>query len=548
MNLVRKFHQCTWRQTVGNLFLIAVSSWHLTAAATAAVPDWLQPITLTAEPFIGVTHYQIKQPAGWSSPILPRPLAIHLIEIDPKAPGISFLATPANGTAGFEYRRQTTSSFVNANDLAVRINGDFYPADSGTYANVDGLGMSSGVVVSPPAVNTHAFVTRTDGTATVASGAVVPLRAENAVAGNQRLLTNGVVTSPNDSYTTTLHPHSAVGVDVSNRHIFLMVVDGRQGNFSQGMRTDEMAEFLRAFGVDNAINLDGGGSSTLVFSDGFNGAARTVNSPSDSSTERSPGGERAVANQFGLYATPNPAYVPLASPPRPDDPASEPRLKTLTLLDLFEHTEGRFRSSPTGSDSNRGIDAAKAELSSETSQQGASSEKLTVVRDNSASGRLRFLSADGNPLGNRVCISGQLHAMGVTGYVGFFMKTLDAGLKVSLAVDDGYSSAVSGTEISLARDVIAGGQWHLYEWNLADPTAWFSFIGGNGTIDGPNSFIDSIVVDFDVRSSTKEISLFVDTVAYNPLGDLNSLAVPESTALPLLAVQVLIWRSSRRRP
>lgn len=520
------------------LFVIAVCSGKPTAVATAAVPDWLQPITLTAEPFIGVTHYQIIQPAGWSSPILPRPLAIHLVEIDPNAPGISFLGTPANGTTGFEYRRQTTSSFVNANDLAVGINGDFYPADSGTYANVNGLGMSSGVVISPPAANTHAFVTRTDGTSTVVSGAVVPLRAENAVAGNQRLLTNGVVTTPNDSYTTTLNPHTAVGVDVSNGHIFFMLVDGRQGNFSQGMRTDEMAEFLRAFGVDNAINLDGGGSSTLVFSDGFNGAVRTINSPSDGSTERAPGGERAVANQFGLYATPNPAYVPLASPPRPGDPVFEPRLKTLTFFDLFEHTEGRFRSSPTASDSNRGIAAATAELSNETSQQGASSEKLTVLRDNSAAGRLRFLSAEGNPSGNRVPVSGQLHAMGVTGHVGFYMKTLDAGLKVSLAVDDGYSSAVSGTEISLARDVIADGQWHLYQWNLADPAVWFSFIGGNGTINGPNSFIDSIVVDFDASTRAREVTFFIDAFAYNPTGSLESIAVPEPTTWWAIIVAV----------
>src|SRR5690606_31495647 len=152
--------------------------------------------------------------------------------------------------------------------------------------------------------------------------------------------------TPGGSYTTTLNPHTAIGVDRSNGHIFLMTVDGRQGTFSQGMRTDEMANLLIAFGVDDAINLDGGGSTTLVMADGPGGAPRVVNSPSDGATAQRRGNERSVANHFGVFATPNPGYKPLPAPPRPAAGASDPIIGALTVLDAFDGGEGRFTSNP----------------------------------------------------------------------------------------------------------------------------------------------------------------------------------------------------------
>jgi exopolysaccharide biosynthesis protein len=65
--------------------------------------------------------------------------------------------------------------------------------------------------------------------------------------------------------------------------MFLCVVDGRQTK-SLGMNFHEMAEFLLSIGAWNAVNLDGGGSTTMVIS------SRIINSPSDIT------GERPVAN------------------------------------------------------------------------------------------------------------------------------------------------------------------------------------------------------------------------------------------------------------
>lgn len=243
----------------------------------AAIPAWLAPITQTAQPFLGVTHYQITQSINNPSPaILPRELSIHIVEINPSTPGISFLGTPGNGAVAEEYTRQTTSSFVNNHDLAVAINGDFYTTNTGANASVNGLGMSNGSIVSPAAPGWASFVVRQNNTAAIRTNGTIPSGARNAVSGNQHLVSGGVNIAPNDSYTTTLNPHTAIGVNSRNGHIFFMTIDGRQTNFSEGMRTDEMANMLIEFGVTDAINLDGGGSSTMVFADGAGEAARST--------------------------------------------------------------------------------------------------------------------------------------------------------------------------------------------------------------------------------------------------------------------------------
>jgi len=57
------------------------------------------------------------------------------------------------------------------------------------------------------------------------------------------------------------HPHSALGWNKS--HIFLVVVDGRQIDVSLGMTFPELAQYMLRLGCDQAMNLDGGGSTTL---------------------------------------------------------------------------------------------------------------------------------------------------------------------------------------------------------------------------------------------------------------------------------------------
>jgi hypothetical protein len=75
------------------------------------------------------------------------------------------------------------------------------------------------------------------------------------------------------------HPRTAAGVDKSRRWLYLVVVDGRQPDYSVGMTARELAELLAQLGADRAINLDGGGSSVLLVA-GQDDTLDIVNRPS----------------------------------------------------------------------------------------------------------------------------------------------------------------------------------------------------------------------------------------------------------------------------
>ncbi len=82
-----------------------------------------------------------------------------------------------------------------------------------------------------------------------------------------------------DSTTKTLHPRTALGFDNSGKWLLMIVVDGRQAGFSEGVSLFELAQLLQKKGCSRAINLDGGGSSILLVQNP-EGKIRTVNSPS----------------------------------------------------------------------------------------------------------------------------------------------------------------------------------------------------------------------------------------------------------------------------
>lgn len=109
----------------------------------------------------------------------------------------------------------------------------------------------------------------------------------DVVGAGPRLLKNGaiVVTSKEEEFPADIAvgraPRTAVGV-TKDGHIVLLVVDGRQRD-SIGMSLQELAQMMQELGCNDAMNLDGGGSSEMV----VNGKA--VNNPSDG-RERSVGG------------------------------------------------------------------------------------------------------------------------------------------------------------------------------------------------------------------------------------------------------------------
>lgn len=117
----------------------------------------------------------------------------------------------------------------------------------------------------------------------------------SAVGGGPRLLVDGQVSVDwaaegfEAGFADSLNPRTAVGTSRDGRHLFLVTVDGRQA-FSKGVSLAGMAQILRRYGAWNAINLDGGGSTTLA-ADGL-----TVSSPGGD------GAERPVADMLLVYS------------------------------------------------------------------------------------------------------------------------------------------------------------------------------------------------------------------------------------------------------
>mgnify|MGYP001162066251 CR=1 FL=1 len=81
------------------------------------------------------------------------------------------------------------------------------------------------------------------------------------------------------AFAETRHPRTAVA-KLKNGKFLMITVDGRQPGVSVGMNLQELAEYLFSLGAVDAMNLDGGGSTTM-FLDG-----KVVNTPSDKEGER----------------------------------------------------------------------------------------------------------------------------------------------------------------------------------------------------------------------------------------------------------------------
>ncbi|MBN2321398.1 MAG: phosphodiester glycosidase family protein [Acidobacteria bacterium] len=82
-----------------------------------------------------------------------------------------------------------------------------------------------------------------------------------------------------DSSDAALHPRTALGFDDSSAWLLLVVVDGRQPGFSEGVTLYELALILQSEGCTQSVNLDGGGSSILLIRES-NEEVRALNSPS----------------------------------------------------------------------------------------------------------------------------------------------------------------------------------------------------------------------------------------------------------------------------
>lgn len=132
--------------------------------------------------------------------------------------------------------------------------------------------------------------------------ALAPFHPHDAVGGRPWLARAGLVNPAVDSggpasFSVGRNPRTAAGIANNGRRLILAVVDGRQMPYSDGMSLRELSTLMLALGARDVINLDGGGSSTMVVSDPAAGALRIANRPSDKEGERAVGDALAIVRR-----------------------------------------------------------------------------------------------------------------------------------------------------------------------------------------------------------------------------------------------------------
>ena len=97
------------------------------------------------------------------------------------------------------------------------------------------------------------------------------------------LLKNGeqLDQSSNTMPAATMEPRTAIGVSQDGKEVYLMVVDGRNFYYSNGADLLDLMNLMSACGASDALNLDGGGSSTFIAKDIESGELKLLNWPTD---------------------------------------------------------------------------------------------------------------------------------------------------------------------------------------------------------------------------------------------------------------------------
>ena len=105
-----------------------------------------------------------------------------------------------------------------------------------------------------------------------------------AVCGRSTLLLkNGeqLDQSGNTMPVAKMEPRTAIGVSQDGKEVYLMVFDGRNFYYSNGADLLDLMNLMSACGASDALNLDGGGSSTFIARDGAEGELKLLNWPTD---------------------------------------------------------------------------------------------------------------------------------------------------------------------------------------------------------------------------------------------------------------------------
>lgn len=222
----------------------------------------------------------------------PRPLRIHVLRLDLRDPGYALdvvIGRDPDGAGPAEAELTPPPRLLDTPDIVAAINANAF-AYAGPPRPKERAAWSPGdpVAITGWAKSLHREASRA-ATREIASSFWVgadgrarigPLEPQDparlAIAGFSPLVTDGRVTATS---AQPLHPRTAIGVDPTGFRVVMVVVDGRQPDYSEGMSLLELAELMHSLGCHQALNLDGGGSSILYYR-GHDGWLGIKNRPS----------------------------------------------------------------------------------------------------------------------------------------------------------------------------------------------------------------------------------------------------------------------------
>ena len=195
-----------------------------------------------------------------------------------------------------KYGNPDSEYYIENYNVIASVNGDGYNMSTGEPG---GLLMMNGVEYH--AVDKGGFFAiLKDGTAIIGTKDdwnTYKSQAQEAIGGfGTTLIKDGeIVVTATDNYYADRAPRTAVGITKTGKVVF-MVLDGRQEPFSCGGSMIEIAQIMREAGCVQAINLDGGGSSTFVARQEGDDELSVMNSPSD-------GSARSVSTSLLMVST-----------------------------------------------------------------------------------------------------------------------------------------------------------------------------------------------------------------------------------------------------
>ena len=250
----------------------------------------------------------------------PRLIHMFIMRIDLTTPGLRFVTTgraegwgkpmPDCPELPIRTRRVTTAAFMRQMrapvgrggkglNVVVAVNAapwrPWKPPYNHKYADPPGVNISDGVLVGSRGKN-PAFVVYKDGRVDIVdqvSKRDIP-KIKEAVAGFCMIARNGKVLPNTHPISKGCHPRTAYGLSADRRYLYIIAIDGRQKNWSRGATGSETATFLVEAGASDAINMDGGGSTTMCYWDRHKKKPKMVNRHGKN------GYMRPVANNLGI--------------------------------------------------------------------------------------------------------------------------------------------------------------------------------------------------------------------------------------------------------